>query len=177
MEILIFAVFLGFAVAMMLLFYLRSERLKDKLIKTEDALLQLANKDSHFEKKTSLLRSDELDFYNTLLKIVGDENYVFPQVRLSDLVNIKNSSRDHENLYQVLGTKSVDYVVFNKTSMAPLLAIELNGASHFAAQRKNRDEVVKTLLESVGIGFLAVNKDSQPADLSEIIKTQLSSSH
>lgn len=175
MEIWVFAVITGFAVALMLLFFLRSERLKDKLIKTEDALLQIANKDDHFEKKKSLLRSDELSFYIILQKIVGDEYYLFPQVRLSDLVNIKNGSRDHENLYQLLGTKSVDYVVFSKSAMAPLLAVELNGSSHYSLQRQNRDQLVKTLIESVGIKFLVVDKNSYDQnEISEDIKSHLS---
>lgn len=175
MDIVIFGVIIGLAVAMMLLFFLRSERLKDKLIKTEDALLQMANKDNYFDKKASLLRSDELSFYNTLQSIISDKFYIFPQVHLSDLVNIKNSSRDHENLYQLLGNKSVDYVVFTKPSMAPILAIELNGASHYAAQRQNRDKFVKTLFDSVGIKLLEVEKNSyRLEDLSEKIKLELS---
>lgn len=171
----IFAACAGLAIGGMLIFYLRSERYKDKWIKSDDALLQLANKDNHFKKKESLLRQDELEFYNVLQGIINNQYTVLPQVRLSDLVSIKNDSRDHENLYHVLGNKSVDYAVFTKATMAPVLAIELNGASHFAANRQNRDQVVKALLEGVGINFLPVDKNSyKKEELSEKLKNLLS---
>jgi len=149
-----------FSLCLALLFFLKSERLRDKLLKTEDSLLQLANKENFFNKKKSLIRDDELSFYSILYSIVKDNYYLFPQVHLSELVDVKNNVRDHDNLYQLLGNKSVDYVILNKPDMSPLLAIELNGESHFMANRQNRDKVVSLLLEKAGIKFLAVDKNN-----------------
>ena len=148
-----------FSFVFMLLFFLRSERFNDKLIKREDELLQLADKDDYFMKKRGYLRDDELDLFDHLQKIVGDKYHVFPQIHLSDLLYVKNGIRDHENLYQVLGQKSVDYVIFSKKDMVPLVAIELNGASHLQFNRQNRDKLVKSLLTKAGVKFFTIQKD------------------
>jgi hypothetical protein len=158
--IMILSLLLGFAIGIIGLLFLRSERIYDKLLKTEDALAQLANKENFFIRKNCLIRDDELAFYAKLQAIVENNYYLFPQVHLSDLVSVQNNVRDHENLYQLLGNKSVDYVIFSKPEMCAIVAIELNGESHLMANRKNRDQLVSSVLEKVGIKFLPVDKNN-----------------
>lgn len=160
MQLMIYSVLLGFAIGLIVFLILVYLRTNDKLLKTEDELFQLANKDDFFIKKNSYIRGDELLFYTKLQAIVGDNYFLFPQVHLSELVDVRNNVRDHDNLYHLLGNRSVDYVIFNKPEMKPLLAIELNGESHLMMNRKNRDKTVGSLLEKVGIKFLPVDKNN-----------------
>ncbi len=168
----IFAIIAGLSLAFTFLFFLRSERLIDKLNKRDDEFLQLANKENYFEKKYNYLRRDELSFLRLLQQKIGSDYDIIPQVHLSDIVSVKNNVRDHDNLYQLLGQKSVDYVIFSKKDLTPLIAIELNGESHLAYNRKNRDKVVEGILSKVEIKFLPVQADEYFND--EVVEKVLS---
>ncbi len=137
---------------------------REQLQKDEDKYVQLANKDDFFERKYSILRYDELKLFNVLKSIIGDNYYIFPQVHLSEMVAIKSAFKDHDNLYEILGNKSVDFGVFTKDKMRPLLAIELNGSSHFLSGRTNRDALVKNILKKVGVEYIPLEKGNYKFD-------------
>lgn len=147
----------GIILGMMCVSVWISLRFWDQKKKAEDELLMFANKGDFFMKR-KYMRDDEYEFYQQLQRIIGSEYYLYPQVHLSSIIDIKNNFKDHDNLYLLLGNKSVDYVVLSK-QMFPLLVIELNGKSHFWNTRRNRDRLVESLVTKIGIKFLAINKD------------------
>ncbi|HYT45259.1 MAG TPA: DUF2726 domain-containing protein [Methylomirabilota bacterium] len=156
LSIIFLVIFSGVCLTFMLLFFLRSERAIDRQLKAEDMLLE--NKKQLFSKKISLMREDEKVFFRLLEKIAGTEYYVFPQVHLTELIQVAHGVSDHENLYQILGVKSVDFAIFDKQTIAPRVAIELNGEYHFWKSQRSKDEMRKALFAQVGIGFVAIQK-------------------
>ena len=132
---------------------------KDKYTKTQDEFLNLADKRGFFSKKSSIMRRDERTLFNILIKWYGETYYIFPQVRLAEVLDIKNDVKDHDNLFRVIDHRSLDFVLFDKTNIAPLVAIELNGASHQMYNRRNRDEELENLLTHAGIHFIAFGVD------------------
>ena len=132
--------------------------LREKLQKEEDRYIQLADKDDFFESTISILRSDELELFNVLKTVIGENYYIFPQVHLSEMIEIKNVFKDHKNLYEILGNKSVDFGVFTKNTLRPLLAIELNGSSHLLSGTLNRDALKKSIFKKVGIEYISLEK-------------------
>lgn len=129
---------------------------KDKYNKMQDELLDLAEKKDFFYKKPSIMRHDERVLFDILTKLYGEKYFIFPQVKLSDILKVKENVKDHDNLYREIDHRSIDIVFFDRPAMAPILAIELNGASHFQFQRKNRDQIVENILTNAGIRFLAI---------------------
>ncbi len=143
---------------------------KGKYDKTQDELLELANKNGFFTKKISVMRNDEKLLFDILLKLYGDKYYVFPQMTLSNLLDVKNDFKDHDNLYREIDHRSIDYLFCNRETITPILAIELNGESHKLNSRKNRDKLIKNILTKANIRFLSIEKKLN-YDSNEISKT------
>jgi len=129
---------------------------KDKYNKTHDELLDLADKRGFFSKKSSIMRQDERLFFDFLMKLYGEKYFIFPQVRLAAILDVKNDVKDHDNLYRLIDHLSLDFVIFDKTAMSPLIAVELNGKSHMQFNRRNRDQKVINVLTKAGIQFIAI---------------------
>jgi hypothetical protein len=130
---------------------------RDKFLKTKDEYLDLADSKGFFTKKLSIMRIDERRIFNILVKYYNEQYYVFPQVRLSDILEVKNDLKDHDNLYREIDHRSIDFVIFDKDNVAPLIAVELNGKSHFQLNRRNRDQKIENLLTKIGVKFLTIN--------------------
>lgn len=129
---------------------------KDKYNKTQDELLDLADKKGFFSKKSSIMRADERQFFDVLSSLYADKYFIYPQVRLAAILDVKNDVKDHDNLYRQIDHLSLDFVLFDKQSMAPLVAIELNGKSHLQFSRRNRDQRVESILTNAGIRFISI---------------------
>lgn len=155
---LLFIIVSGSSIAIIGIFFLESEYRRQKLIKTEDLLFSLANKKGLFSKKHAFIRNDELQLFHLLEQIAGDRYYVFPQVHFSELIDVANGNKDHDDLYLKLGEKHVDFAIFDKQLLSPKAVVELNGEYHFRASQKNKDEFRKDLFESVGIKFIPIPK-------------------
>jgi len=144
---------------------------RDKYFKTRDDLLDLADKRGFFTKKHSIMRQDEKLLFDVLMKLYGEKYYIFPQVRLAAILDVKNDVKDHDNLYRQIDHLSLDYVIFDRTTLAPLVAVELNGKSHYQWNRQNRDQKVTNILKNAGISFIAVQV--VPTYIESTIKTQI----
>lgn len=127
-----------------------------KYLQKVDELLEIADKDDFFTKKPSIMRADERKLFDVLSKLYGDTYYVFPQVKLTSLLDVKEKVKDHDNVYRTLEYKSVDFALFDRINLSPVLAIELNGKSHFQFNRVNRGKKVENVLTKAGIKFFPV---------------------
>lgn len=127
-----------------------------KYLQKVDELLEIADKDDFFAKKPSIMRADERKLFDVLTKLYNDSYYVFPQVKLTSLLDVKEKVKDHDNVYWTLEYKSVDFALFDRANLSPVLAIELNGKSHFQFNRINRDKKVESVLTKAGIKFLSI---------------------
>jgi hypothetical protein len=116
-----------------------------------DEYLSLANKSNFFRKK-QVMRPDEYVEYKKIASTTDLNKFIIiPQAPLTMFIDIKNEFRDHQNLYKNLGMKSVDFLIVDRKTLEPVKAIELNGRSHFASGRKNRDAEVTEILKSIGV--------------------------
>lgn len=147
---------LGILFGLLALFALIAVYYRDKYFKIQDELLDLADRRDFFSKKPSIMYFDERKLFEVLQKLYSDKYLIFPQVRLAAILEVKNDVKEHDNLYRVLDHLSLDFVIFDKVLIAPLVAIELNGKSHFQLNRKNRDRVVENILVKSGIKFIAI---------------------
>ncbi len=128
---------------------------KDKYHKIHDELLDLADARGFFTKKPSIMRADERQLFDVLIKLYGDKYYIYPQARLATILDVKNDVKDHDNLYRHIDHLSLDFVLFDKQAMSPVLAIELNGKSHLQFNRRNRDQKIENVLTKAGIRFIS----------------------
>ena len=104
-----------------------------------------------YSKSKSLLSPAELEFHKTLCAAVP-EAAIFPKVRVADAVNAtERFSGDFLRISQ----KHFDWLICHPDSFEPLIAIELDDASHQRNQRQiKNDETKNGIALDAGLSLL-----------------------
>lgn len=98
----------------------------------------------------------ELAFAQVLHDVVPTEVTIFPQVRLAGLVHVAPSFRRVYTHFNRIQAKTVDFVLCDAATTAPLLVIELDDRSHDRPDRQQRDAFVDAVLQAAGLPILHV---------------------
>ncbi len=116
------------------------------------------------------MNPNEYKFYRILSQFMDPEYLILSQVHLDELVNVLYSNQEYRlfSLRHII-QKSVDFVICNKITMHPLLAIELDGASHKRNPSLTRDPEVERILTEAKIPLKRF-KDSKHLDVVQIEK-------
>ncbi|MCF6276918.1 MAG: DUF2726 domain-containing protein [Candidatus Magasanikbacteria bacterium] len=136
------------AIVLGILFYF----FKDKI----SIFLQEEEKTLPFKRKDFLLNIPERQFFERLQSIIPTEYIVFPQIVLSNIVKVSSSRKDFWTYQNKINRKTIDFVIFEKQYLKPIIAIEYNGKTHNRSDRQKRDEFVNRVLELVGIKSLHI---------------------
>ena len=122
--------------------------------------LYLQGKLNPYKRKVSFLTSPEKDLFVILQQANIKGNFlIFPQLHLSTLLVVKDETNDLQGKFDWLNKLYVDFVLFDKETLDPLLVIELNDSTHFWGSRKARDQFVKKALEENRIPLLTIEKN------------------
>jgi len=113
----------------------------------------------HYERRQYLMTQRERQFYAVLRETIDSEYFIFPQIHLSSILNHKvQNGQNWKAALSTIQRKSVDYVVCDR-AFHPLVAIELDDASHKQADRKNRDELVNYVLNNAHMPLVRFKQD------------------
>lgn len=106
----------------------------------------------------SFMNKSEKEFFNILHNTVQDQYHVFSKVRLLDILTIqKGLSRSHrQTLKNYTQSKHVDFLLCDKVTMKPMIAMELDGKSHLRQDRKDRDKFVDQVFKSANMRIIHV---------------------
>ena len=111
---------------------------------------------SPYRRKASLFTRDERRFYDALRQVTGDRFLVFAQMRLIDLVEVPRGSAGSPFWFAKVRHKHVDFVLCDRETATPVLAIELDGASHESDVQRQRDVEKDAVLRQAGLPLLRV---------------------
>lgn len=101
---------------------------------------------SPFLMTNSLLTKAEMNFYNILKICIDDNKIICPKVRMLDVLWTKTYHVDNKIAYlNKVNRKHFDFIIADKETLKPLIAIELDDKSHEEDERKERDEFVDKL--------------------------------
>ncbi|MEG2451175.1 MAG: DUF2726 domain-containing protein [Clostridia bacterium] len=117
-------------------------------------------------KKNSLLSKAEKAVFSSILDAVSGTNLlVYPQINLATVINKMNGFYQNE-LY-----RNIDFGIFDRTTLEPLLMIELNDKTHAQRKRAIRDKKVKNILASCNLPLLTIysNMPNRPEYLRQRI--------
>src|SRR5664280_782820 len=107
--------------------------------------------------KRYLMSRAERSFFGVLEQVIDSSKYyIFPQVSLSNLVTVKNGTGSYLAFHNKVDRKSVDFVLFDRNAISPVLAIELDDSSHDREDRQERDAFVDRVLAKAGLPLLHV---------------------
>jgi len=109
-----------------------------------------------YKRKDFLLNTPEREFFESLQPIIPAGYIVFPQVLLSKIIKVSSSRKESFAYWNKINRKTVDFVVFEKQYLKPVIAIEYDGKTHNRKDRQTRDRFVNRALEVVGIEILHI---------------------
>ena len=107
-------------------------------------------------KKDWLFSKAEHSFFSVLRGAIGDNLLIFAKVRLLDLVWLPTGTQDRQSWRNRVQSKHVDFVLCSRDTVAPVLVIELDDASHERNDRQSRDDFVNRVLRDAGLPILRV---------------------
>lgn len=120
----------------------------------------------HYSLKQNLLNEFEMDFFNTVRKVINHKYVIIPQVNLQTIVETDTNTRNDELF------RNIDFIVYHTEKYIPFLAIELNGQQHYTNEYwKERDKSVKAILKDIELPLLTIDiKDLRKIEPKEIEK-------
>ena len=124
---------------------------KKKVINKEEKVPQSPYR---YRARNFLVSKPEHEFFDVLVSSVGERYYVFPQIHLATILDHKIVGQNWKGAFRHIDEKSVDFVLCDKLSLKPLLAIELDDRSHEYKNRKDRDKIVEGILKEAGLPLL-----------------------
>jgi len=119
-------------------------------------ILRLKLDNQTYSSRTKLLNSSEQFLYKLLEESTRNlPVFVFAQVDLASIINVTSEAVDYYEALRDLD-KSIDFLIVDKETTKPLLAIELDGPTHDQASRKIRDKFIERLFSDCEITFLVL---------------------
>jgi len=115
---------------------------------------------AQYRKRESVFTYREHALYKVLIEEVGDEYLIFAKVRLGDFVFLANEPADRKYHNNQIQCKHVDFLLCEKDTQQPLMAIELDDSSHEKYDRRESDEFKSRLFAEVGLQLLRVKVQS-----------------
>lgn len=122
-----------------------------------------------YTKKKYLLTISEKNFYKNLkLAIENTDYYICPMVRVADIIYVDKKKTDKWQYHfnKIVG-KHIDFLLCNKETMIPLVAIELDDRSHERQDRIERDKFLNNAFQSADVKLIRF-KTSQSYNLNDI---------
>lgn len=102
-----------------------------------------------FHIKQRLFSKSEQALFYEIKKQLPHGYYVFPNMRMADILITTKGEGYKRRVYKIL-PKHIDFVIANEY-FKPVLAIELNGASHNSYKQKQIDIVKNEIFNNAGL--------------------------
>ncbi len=102
-----------------------------------------------YQQKESLVTEYEKYFYTILEENFGDIYKIQTQVNLASIIKKVDNSKYQNELF-----RNLDFGIFEKFSLKPLLMIEINDSTHKNVNRYQRDLNVRKILEESNIKLI-----------------------
>ena len=106
-----------------------------------------------YNRAPSLLTAAEVQFYETLRETIRPQEVIQCKVRLADVLI---APKQDLSAFRRVSQKHVDFLLCDRTSLKPLLAIELDDSSHQRRDRQKRDEFIDKAYQSAGLPVIHI---------------------
>ncbi|MEK7613814.1 MAG: DUF2726 domain-containing protein [Patescibacteria group bacterium] len=124
----------------------------------------------YYRTRSSILDKREMAFFYELQKQLPAQHYIFPKMRIADILETTAQGREYYRQRNKILPKHIDFLICD-SNFQPLIAIELNGFSHQRKDRIDRDVLVKNIFESATMKLVFVNVgDSFETAINDLLK-------
>jgi len=106
-----------------------------------------------YVRRPYLLTAAEYSYYKVLHQVLPADRIVLVKVRLADLFDVKGGLErgPRQTALNRITRKHLDFVICDRATCVPVLAIELDDASHGRPDRQTRDLFVDGLCRAAGL--------------------------
>ncbi len=108
---------------------------------------------SKYRVRPTIMNRSEYQFYLELKRQLPANLHLFSKMRLIDILEPYDASYGSRNKIWI---KHIDFLICDRY-LKPVMAIELNGASHRAQARIDRDRFVSAIFEQAGLPLIFVS--------------------
>ena len=115
-----------------------------------------------YSLKQKVMTNAEKRFYDQLLNSLSDQHYIVPQAHLSMFIDHKIKGQNWRGAFSRVNGKSVDFLIVEKSTQKPIMAIELDDYTHSRADRVLRDDFVNQTLKEVGLPLERCTAEQMP---------------
>lgn len=128
-----------------------------------------------YQKKKYFLTRSERVFFEILLQIINNQYFIFPQVHIASVLEVKKGQANYMSFFNKIIRKSFDFVIFDKQNLNALLVIELDDSSHSQPKRIERDEFVNEAVKVSDLNILHIKpqKNYNVQELKQLIFSHL----
>lgn len=109
-------------------------------------------------KKEYVMSKPEQACFNAFKEIIGEKYYIFPQMHLPTFLEYKTENQGF-GAFRHIDEKSVDFVLCDKQTFLPILAVELDDRSHNRPDRQKRDVEVERILKTANMPLLRIEHE------------------
>lgn len=129
-----------------------------------------------YRLRDDFLSPAELSFCKVLQLVAKDRALVCAKVNLADIFFVPRGGEGQQSYRNKIDRKHVDFLLCEPTTMKPMVAIELDDASHQRADRVERDQFVDGVFQSAGLPLLhvAVRQGYNVAEIAAALTPYLS---
>ncbi|MBI5134074.1 MAG: DUF2726 domain-containing protein [Candidatus Taylorbacteria bacterium] len=120
-----------------------------------------------YRRRDCIMTPSEHVFFKVMLDLFADRYHVFPQVHLDAILDGRVSGQNPFGAFRHINEKSVDFLICDKLSDRPMLAIELDDHSHDRADRIERDREVERIFATASLPILRI-KIEQSKDVESV---------
>jgi hypothetical protein len=113
----------------------------------------MAQKISFPFRRKSLLSAAELAFYSVLKTAVGDRFVILLKVSVRDLCELTKRASS-QSAFNRIATRQIDFVLCDQTTLAPLVAIELDESTSLPRDLAERDVFMNELFRVIGVALI-----------------------
>ena len=120
--------------------------------------------------QTNLLTPTEYSFYKQLQSVTEDYNIdILFKVRLADIFQVKYKNKDYHKYFSRIKSKHIDFLLLDKNTVKPVIAIELDDASHNKPSSFKNDNFKNAIFSISSIKLIRI-RVQKPYDFSELVK-------
>lgn len=133
----------------------------------------------NYYKRNSVFNNSEKQLYLLLKQRLGEDYILLSKVRIEDFIDIDqtiSSWADRQSFRGFIKSRHVDFLICDMATTKPLLAIELDGSSHFKLKRIERDNLVTDIYAEAKLPLKRIRVGSDFAVEVEEIKKLLNPS-
>ena len=105
---------------------------------------------SLYHKKDRVMNESEQALFINLQKTLGDRYVVLSKVRIEDFVEATHGASGYGARGRIK-SRHVDFLVCDRATTKPLLAVELDGKSHREEDQQKRDRFVDEIYRTIGL--------------------------